>query len=228
MERMVDFLPRLRARRGEEQPEPSDLASLLDEIATSARRQGHAVSLMTSGDLAVPLRPQAMKRCIDNLVANATRHAAQVEIKAQRLNRAIEVTIDDDGPGIPPESREDVFKPFVRLDKSRNTSTGGGASVSPSRATRCAPMAATSRSPTHRSAGCRRRSGCRCAARDPSETLHCFITPLSPPLRRAALFCGERSLRPHIDSRGGLGWGVRRQSCVSSDCARTTARHSAR
>ncbi len=110
---------------GEEQPEPSDLASLLDEIATSARRQGHAVSLMTSGDLAVPLRPQAMKRCIDNLVANATRHAAQVEIKAQRLNRAIEVTIDDDGPGIPPESREDVFKPFVRLDKSRNTSTGG-------------------------------------------------------------------------------------------------------
>jgi two-component system osmolarity sensor histidine kinase EnvZ len=125
MERMVDSYLAFVRGEGEEQPEPADLASLLDEIATSARRQGHAVSLTTSGDLAVPLRPQAMKRCIDNLVANATRHAAQVEIKAQRLNRAIEVTIDDDGPGIPPESREDVFKPFVRLDKSRNEATGG-------------------------------------------------------------------------------------------------------
>ncbi len=125
MERMVDSYLAFVRGEGEEQPEPADLASLLDEIATSARRQGHAVSLTTTGDLAVPLRPQAMKRCIDNLVANATRHAAQVEIKAQRLNRAIEVTIDDDGPGIPPESREDVFKPFVRLDKSRNAATGG-------------------------------------------------------------------------------------------------------
>lgn len=110
---------------GEEQIEPTNLANLLEEIAATAQRDGNSVTLTTEGDLTLPLRPHAMKRSLNNLIANATRHAAQVTITAARRGRAVEVVIDDDGPGIPEEAREDVFKPFYRLDPSRNPTTGG-------------------------------------------------------------------------------------------------------
>ena len=60
-----------------------------------------------------------------NLLDNANRYAEHVTIRAGTRGNAIEVTIDDDGPGIPEDSREDVFKPFYRLDGSRNPGTGG-------------------------------------------------------------------------------------------------------
>lgn len=125
MERMVESYLAFVRGEGEEQTEPTDLAKLLDDIATAARRDGNAVALTTEGDLLLPLRPHAMKRSLNNLVANATRHAAQVAISAGRKGRAVEVVIDDDGPGIPEDAREDVFKPFFRLDGSRNPATGG-------------------------------------------------------------------------------------------------------
>jgi two-component system osmolarity sensor histidine kinase EnvZ len=125
MARMVESYLAFVRGEGEEQTEPTDLAGLLDDIATAARRDGNSVALATEGDLTLPLRPHAMKRSLNNLVINATRHAAQVAISAARRGRAVEVVIDDDGPGIPPEAREDVFKPFFRLDASRNPATGG-------------------------------------------------------------------------------------------------------
>ncbi|MBV8538888.1 MAG: HAMP domain-containing protein [Alphaproteobacteria bacterium] len=125
MERMVESYLAFVRGEGEEQTEPTDLSKLLEDIATNARRDGNSVSLTTVGDLTVPLRPQAIKRSLTNLVANATRHAAQVAIAAERHNRAVEVVIDDDGPGIPLQAREEVFKPFYRLDPSRNPDTGG-------------------------------------------------------------------------------------------------------
>ncbi|MBM3523489.1 MAG: two-component sensor histidine kinase, partial [Alphaproteobacteria bacterium] len=109
----------------EEAPEPVDLKAMLEELVAAAQREGHSVRLVTDGDLSVSLRPQAIKRSIRNLLANATRHGARIEIRAKRRERSLKLTIDDDGPGIPPEAREDVFKPFFRLDASRNTATGG-------------------------------------------------------------------------------------------------------
>ena len=125
MERMVESYLAVVRGEGEEQTEPTDLSKVLEDIASNAQRDGNSVSLTTVGDLTLPLRPQAIKRSLTNLVANATRHAAQVAIAAERHNRAVEVVIDDDGPGIPPQAREDVFKPFYRLDPSRNADTGG-------------------------------------------------------------------------------------------------------
>jgi two-component system osmolarity sensor histidine kinase EnvZ len=125
MERMVESYLAFVRGEGEEQTEPTDLSKVLEEIASNAQRDGNSVSLTTVGDLVLPLRPQAIKRSLTNLIANATRHAAQVAIAAERHNRAVEVVIDDDGPGIPPQAREDVFKPFYRLDPSRNADTGG-------------------------------------------------------------------------------------------------------
>lgn len=125
MERMVDSYLAFVRGEGEEQPEPVDLGRLIGDIAAAKRREGNAVEVETEGDLVVPLRPQAAKRCFDNLIANAARHGTKVEVRAARRGRSIEITVDDNGPGIPPHAREDVFKPFYRLDASRNVATGG-------------------------------------------------------------------------------------------------------
>lgn len=125
MERMVESYLAFVRGEGEEQTEATDLAKVLEDIAATAQRDGNSVSLTMVGDLTLPLRPQAIKRSLTNLIANATRHAAQVAIAAERHNRAVEVVIDDDGPGIPEQARDDVFKPFYRLDPSRNPDTGG-------------------------------------------------------------------------------------------------------
>jgi len=125
MERMVESYLAFVRGEGEEQTEQTDLGKVLEDIAVTAQREGNSVSLSTAGDLTLPLRAHAIKRSLTNLVANATRHAAQVAISAERRGHAVEVMIDDDGPGIPPEAREEVFKPFYRLDASRNPATGG-------------------------------------------------------------------------------------------------------
>ena len=66
-----------------------------------------------------------MRRCLANLIGNAQRHARTIAVAATALDDGVEITIDDDGPGIPADKREDVFRPFVRLDPSRNSETGG-------------------------------------------------------------------------------------------------------
>ncbi len=103
----------------------TDVAALLEDLRADAERHGATVSLETRGDLAIRVRPTALKRCIGNLVANAQRHADNVWISARREGQMVSVTVDDDGIGIAPEHREDVFRPFYRLDESRNQDEGG-------------------------------------------------------------------------------------------------------
>jgi two-component system osmolarity sensor histidine kinase EnvZ len=113
--------------RGEsaEKPEPVDLAQLLREVANGAARAGQPVELKLEGPMPVSIRPDAIRRCLDNLIANARRHARRVAIAADYVGAAIEIAVDDDGPGIPEDMREDVFRPFFRLENSRNRETGG-------------------------------------------------------------------------------------------------------
>ena len=125
MERMVESYLAFVRGDGEEQPEPTDLARLLADLVAGEQREGHPVRLITEGDLVISLRPQAVRRSIRNLLANATRHGARIELRAKRRERSVKILIDDDGPGIPSGLREDVFKPFFRLDASRTSSTGG-------------------------------------------------------------------------------------------------------
>src|SRR5262249_43759884 len=73
----------------------------------------------------VTVRPAAFKRCLGNLVSNAARHAPSISITGHRDHRWLTVTVDDDGPGIAPQLREEVFKPFLRLDDARNQDEGG-------------------------------------------------------------------------------------------------------
>ncbi len=125
MERMIEGYLAFARGEGDEEPIPSDLSEILQDVVSGARRDNADVVVETEGDMHVELRPVAMKRCLANLVSNALRHGTQVELRATRGRTSVEITVDDNGPGIPPDKYEDVFRPFLRLDESRNVDTGG-------------------------------------------------------------------------------------------------------
>ncbi len=126
MQRMIEGYLAFARGEGDEEPIPVDLGEILEDVAAGARRDDNAnVEVGWQGDMNVELRPFAMKRCLTNLVSNALRHGTKVELRAVRGRTSVEIIVDDDGPGIPEERREDVFRPFVRLDESRNMDTGG-------------------------------------------------------------------------------------------------------
>jgi two-component system osmolarity sensor histidine kinase EnvZ len=103
----------------------TDLRTLLEELQVDAERQGHVTDLDIVGDPMVTVRPDAFRRLLFNLVANAARHGDRIAISANHETRWLVIHVDDDGPGIPPALREEVFKPFVRLDEARNQDEGG-------------------------------------------------------------------------------------------------------
>ncbi|MCW5735404.1 MAG: two-component sensor histidine kinase [Enhydrobacter sp.] len=125
MQRMIEGYLAFARGEGDEDPIPSDLSEILEDVAAGARRDNADISVSWQGDMNVELRPLAIKRCITNLVSNALRHGTRAEIRAVRGRTSVEIAVDDDGPGIPPDRHEDVFRPFVRLDESRNVDTGG-------------------------------------------------------------------------------------------------------
>lgn len=102
-----------------------DLAACLDRLAEEASLKKRHFSVSLEGPNEVQVRPTAFSRLMSNVVGNALRYAAHVEVTANNRDGRLEVIVDDDGPGIPAERREDVFKPFVRLDEARNQDEGG-------------------------------------------------------------------------------------------------------
>ncbi len=126
MERMVEGYLSFVKGEGDETPGANDLTPILARIATNARRAGKAeVEENIARDLIVRIRPQAIERAVGNVVANACKYGKKVWINAYKAMESVEISIDDDGPGLPKESYEDVFKPFFRVEKSRNPKTGG-------------------------------------------------------------------------------------------------------
>ncbi|MBT7941907.1 MAG: HAMP domain-containing protein, partial [Alphaproteobacteria bacterium] len=125
MEHMLDGYLDFARGEGGEDPRPTDVSALLKDAAAQALRQGGAVDLHTEGQLSASLRPNAFRRCLTNLIDNAIRYAKHVSVRAGQRGDAIEVTIDDDGPGIAEDQRDAVFKPFYRIEGSRNPGTGG-------------------------------------------------------------------------------------------------------
>ena len=125
MARMLEaYLAFARGDSGE-QSAPTDMAAFLEELKTDAERNGHKASVVFHGIPVVTVKSAAFKRCLANLVSNAARHADAIAITGHRDHRWLTVTVDDDGPGIPPTMREEVFKPFLRLDDARNQDEGG-------------------------------------------------------------------------------------------------------
>lgn len=108
-----------------EHAQPTDMASALEELRSDAERNGHAATAIFNGLPVATVKPAAFKRCLGNLVSNAARYADSIAINGHRDHRWLTVMVDDDGPGIPRDMREEVFKPFLRLDSARNQDEGG-------------------------------------------------------------------------------------------------------
>lgn len=128
MEAMVEAY--LAFARGEEAEAVTvvDLEGLLQEVMAHVQRQNPRaeISLFMPQAVMQAMRRQAMKRCFGNLIGNAVKYAAKVQISVIKQTRVVEVLIDDNGPGIPPERRDEVFRPFVRLDEERPTTGSVG------------------------------------------------------------------------------------------------------
>jgi len=125
MARMLEaYLAFARGDLGEASA-PTDMADFLEELKADAERNGHKTTVAFHGPPIVTVRPAAFKRCLANLVSNASRYAPSIAITGHRDHRYLTVTVDDDGPGIPANLREEVFKPFLRLDDARNQDEGG-------------------------------------------------------------------------------------------------------
>jgi two-component system osmolarity sensor histidine kinase EnvZ len=125
MERLVNLYLDFVRGEGTETTVETDIALLIEDVAAAAEREGTALTIERMDELVLPVRPNALRRCLANLVANARHYGRQVWLSGVPVESGIDILIDDDGPGIPVVERERVFQPFVRLDASRNPATGG-------------------------------------------------------------------------------------------------------
>jgi two-component system osmolarity sensor histidine kinase EnvZ len=119
MDRMIGGYLAFARGEGTEQAKEVDLAAMLTDVAAAARRGGANIEISVPDKLTVSLRADAVRRAITNLVDNARRHAGRITLSAMSRGRSVLVNVDDDGPGIAAERREDVFRPF------KSDATGG-------------------------------------------------------------------------------------------------------
>ncbi|WP_421726591.1 ATP-binding protein [Bauldia sp.] len=125
MNRMLEGYLAFARGDADEETALTDVDVLLREIGNDTQRSGHEVTIAFAGDPIVRVRPQGFKRCITNLVHNALRHGAHVNVTATHDGGLLIVHVDDDGPGVPADERESVFKPFYRGDVARNIDESG-------------------------------------------------------------------------------------------------------
>ncbi len=125
MEMMVEAY--LAFARGDSSEATSmvDMRALLENLRADAERHGHPTQLRCDGETTVLVRPNAFRRCLTNLVSNAQRHGDKLAISMTSDDRYLTVSVEDDGPGIPADKRDLVFRPFFRLDEARNLDEAG-------------------------------------------------------------------------------------------------------
>jgi len=122
MEHMIDVYLAFARGEGQEAPQEVDISTLAAEVAAKARQ---AVTVTSGGSYVLKLRRQALKRCLTNLVDNACRHGDRVEITVRRSVGQVVLTVDDNGPGIPDDRREEALRAFVRLSAEGDGESGG-------------------------------------------------------------------------------------------------------
>jgi two-component system osmolarity sensor histidine kinase EnvZ len=126
MERMVGGYLAFARGEGTERVVDSDLVEAVTDAVNDARREGANIALsVPDRRIKLPLRRDAFRRALTNVIGNARRYANRIEVSVRPRGNGIDVIVDDDGPGIPAARREDVFRPFFRIEESRNPETGG-------------------------------------------------------------------------------------------------------
>ena len=132
MQSMLEGYMAFARGEGLEETGVLDLEKLFEKLAEEAKLRGRELDFTIAGKPDLYVRANAFSRLINNLVSNAFRYAESVSITATHQKGWLTLIVDDDGPGIAPEHREDVFRPFVRLDEARNldeSGTGLGLSI---------------------------------------------------------------------------------------------------
>lgn len=110
-----------------EQVEEVDPFALVERIVADAARGGASVKLRAAdGQVVMNLRPRAMRRAIENLISNAVRYGTHAEVAVQLTDKSLRIRVSDDGPGIPPDRRDEAMRPFARLEPARNQNRGSG------------------------------------------------------------------------------------------------------
>jgi len=125
MQRMLQGYMEFAKGEGGEDIENIALCDLLKRHANEAKLKKKKYKVTCPDDLFIRARPDALARLISNIVSNAFRHADKIDVKAVENKNWATITFDDNGPGIPQDQREEVFKPFIRLDAARNQDEGG-------------------------------------------------------------------------------------------------------
>jgi signal transduction histidine kinase len=126
MERMIDqTLSYLREERAEEEVKPVDVVAILETVTDDVADSGGEARLEGSPAAVVWGRRLALKRAFANLIGNAVKYGLRAETRVEDRGEQVRITITDDGPGISSEDRQRALQPFVRLEPSRNSETGG-------------------------------------------------------------------------------------------------------
>jgi signal transduction histidine kinase len=118
----LDFL---RDASAHEAAQPLDVNAMLESLQADAEAMGRDVKIEGAAAAPYPARPQALRRCVGNLIDNAVRYGKRARVRVRDDGKRLEIVVADDGPGIPPDKVEQVFEPFFRLDASRSRESGG-------------------------------------------------------------------------------------------------------
>ena len=129
MEHMLDDYLAFARGEGGEESQDSDLGELVRDTAAAAARARAAdenrLHVTAPDHMHLMVKKAALRRCLTNLVDNALKAGRRVVVTLRRNNRHAEISVEDDGPGIPENRRDEAFRPFHRLDQGRNLQTGG-------------------------------------------------------------------------------------------------------
>ncbi|BCH54943.1 sensor histidine kinase [Agrobacterium vitis] len=125
MQTMLEGYMAFAKGEAEENFGPFSLKDMMEKISADYRLHGKAFSYAIEGDEQIRVRPNAFWRLVGNLAANGRRYANTMHVEARHGAKWLTIVFDDDGPGIPSQSRDDVFKPFFRLDEARNQDASG-------------------------------------------------------------------------------------------------------
>ncbi|MCO3722336.1 ATP-binding protein [Pseudomonas aeruginosa] len=109
----------------DEPTRPVDIAALVDSICADLADLGRNIHFTDRGIIPYRCRPAALRRAVRNLIENALRYGDRAEVSISHSPTGVDIEIEDNGPGIPDQEIERVFLPFVRLEQSRNSRTGG-------------------------------------------------------------------------------------------------------
>jgi signal transduction histidine kinase len=110
---------------GGEMKRSVDLSALIDSVCADLDDIGEPVTWQPHGPAPLSCRPNEIKRAVRNLVENAVAYGRKADVQLEETPSSYDIVIEDDGPGIPDQDKQRVFEPFVRLESSRNTETGG-------------------------------------------------------------------------------------------------------